>query len=88
MPDVTLDAGDAAELADLLQFLTGWLARGPARLGVSLDDFTGNPPTAPPSCAATWIASSSCSAAATANLSSACRGNRRRGEPGNRARGP
>ena len=29
---VRLDAGDAAELAEMLQFLTGWLARDPARL--------------------------------------------------------
>jgi len=35
MPDVGLDAGDAAEFAELLQFLTGWLARDPARLGPS-----------------------------------------------------
>jgi len=39
MPDVRLDAGDAAELARLLQFLGGWLARDPDRLGASLAKF-------------------------------------------------
>jgi hypothetical protein len=43
MPDVTLNASDAAELAELLQFLTGWLARDPSRLGASLAEFTGHP---------------------------------------------
>jgi hypothetical protein len=43
MPDVRLDAGDAAELAELLQFLAGWLARDPARLSASLEEFAGNP---------------------------------------------
>jgi hypothetical protein len=43
MPDVRLDAGDAAELTELLQFLSGWLARDPGRLGASLEEFTGHP---------------------------------------------
>ncbi len=43
MPSMTLDAGDAAELAEMLSFLSQWLARDPARLGASLEDFTGNP---------------------------------------------
>ncbi len=43
MPQVRLDAGDAAELAELLQFLTGWLARDPGRLGASLADYVGHP---------------------------------------------
>jgi hypothetical protein len=43
MPRGTLDAADAAELAELLQFLAGWLARDPGRLGASLEDFVGNP---------------------------------------------
>jgi hypothetical protein len=43
MPEVTLDAADAAELAELLQFLTGWLACDPGRLGASLEEFVGNP---------------------------------------------
>lgn len=37
------DAGDAAELAELLQFLAEWLARDPARLGESLEEFVGHP---------------------------------------------
>jgi hypothetical protein len=43
MPHLRLDAADAAELAELLQFLAGWLARDPGRLGASLEDFVGNP---------------------------------------------
>jgi hypothetical protein len=43
MPDVRLDAVDAAELAELLQFLSRWLARDPARLGTCLEDFAGHP---------------------------------------------
>jgi hypothetical protein len=43
MPRVTLDAADAAELAETLQLLSDWLARDPARLGPSLEDFTGHP---------------------------------------------
>jgi hypothetical protein len=43
MPSVTLDAGDAAELAEMLSFLGQWLACDPARLGASLEDFAGNP---------------------------------------------
>ena len=36
MPEMKLDVVDAAELAELLQFLSQWLARDPARLGDSL----------------------------------------------------
>jgi len=43
MPDMKLDACDAAELAEMLQFLSGWLARDPGRLGPSLKDFVGHP---------------------------------------------
>jgi hypothetical protein len=43
MPDLRLDAVDAAELAELLQFLAGWLARDPDRLGASLRDYVGHP---------------------------------------------
>jgi len=43
MPEVRLDTGDAAELAEMLQFLTGWLARDPARLAASLEEFVGHP---------------------------------------------
>ncbi len=43
MPDLRLDAVDAFELAELLQFLAGWLARDPDRLAVSLGDYVGHP---------------------------------------------
>jgi hypothetical protein len=43
MFEVRLDAVDAAELAELLQFLAGWLARDPGRLGASLEAFVGHP---------------------------------------------
>jgi hypothetical protein len=34
---------DAAELAEMLQFLSQWLARDPARLAASLAQFVGHP---------------------------------------------
>ena len=43
MPEVRLDAADAAELAEMLQFLSQWLVRDPARLGPSLAQFVGHP---------------------------------------------
>ena len=43
MPHDKLDAADAAELAEMLQFLDGWLTRDPARLAASLEQFVGNP---------------------------------------------
>ena len=43
MPRISLDAVDAAELAELLQFLSRWLARDPARLGALLEEFVGHP---------------------------------------------
>ena len=43
MPDVKLDAADAAELAEMLQFLSQWLATDPARLTASLEQFTSHP---------------------------------------------
>jgi hypothetical protein len=43
MPDFKLDTSDAAELAEMLQFLSQWLARDPARLGASLEQFVGHP---------------------------------------------
>ena len=43
MPEMKLDIVDAAELAELLQFPAGWLARDPGRLGASLEQFAGNP---------------------------------------------
>ena len=43
MPGMKLDANDAAELAEMLQFLSLWLARDPGRLGASLADYVGHP---------------------------------------------
>ena len=43
MPDVRLDVVDAAELAELLQFLSRLLARDRGRLGASLEEFVGHP---------------------------------------------
>jgi hypothetical protein len=42
MPVVKLNAADAAEPAEMLQFLSQWLARDPARLAASLEEFTGH----------------------------------------------
>ena len=47
MPDVRLNAADAAELTEMLQFLSQWLARDPARLAASLEQFTGHPAYGP-----------------------------------------
>ena len=43
MPAFSLDAADAIELAELLQFLAGWLAADPARLSPSLLAYVGDP---------------------------------------------
>jgi len=43
MPEVRLNAADAAELAEMLQFLSEWLARDPGRLSASLAQFVGHP---------------------------------------------
>ena len=43
MPSTSLDSADAFELAELLQFLAGWLARDPSRLGASLLAYVGHP---------------------------------------------
>ncbi len=71
MPEVRLDAADATELAEMLQFLSQWLAQDPGRLGASLTGLPATPPMAWANCAATWSGSPSCSAAATASSSSA-----------------
>jgi hypothetical protein len=47
MPDVSLNATDAAELAEMLQFLSQWLDRDPGRLGESLAQFVGHPAYGP-----------------------------------------
>lgn len=43
MPRITLDTGDAIELAEMLSFLSQWLTRDPGRLGASLEQFAGSP---------------------------------------------
>ncbi len=44
MPGVKLDTADAAEFAEMLQFLSQWLDdRDPGRFGASLAEFVGNP---------------------------------------------
>jgi hypothetical protein len=41
MTSLSLDASDDAELAEMLQFLSGWLAADRGLLGASLPRFTG-----------------------------------------------
>jgi hypothetical protein len=43
MPATSLDTADAAELAELLQFISDWLAAHHDQLGASLTRFVGNP---------------------------------------------
>jgi hypothetical protein len=43
MPEIKLDVTDAAELAEILQFLSQWLTHNPGRLGASLEQFVGHP---------------------------------------------
>jgi hypothetical protein len=43
MPEIKLDTADAAELTEMLQFLSGWLARDPGRLAASLEQYVGHP---------------------------------------------
>jgi len=43
MPAISLDTADAIELAELLQFITGWLAADPATLSPSLRAYVGDP---------------------------------------------
>jgi hypothetical protein len=42
MPSLSLDVGDAAELTEMLQFLSGWLAADHDLLGASLTRFVGS----------------------------------------------
>ena len=43
MPRLTLDVGDAVELAETLQLIAGWLAADPAALAPSLLAYIGHP---------------------------------------------
>jgi hypothetical protein len=51
MTGMTLDATGAAELAEMLQFLAGWLQRAPNCLRASPEDFAAIPPRPPACCA-------------------------------------
>jgi hypothetical protein len=72
-PQVHLEFADAAERAEMLTFISQWLA-GPdhAELAASFDRFIGTDGyMTSPNCALTWPASPSCSATTTASNSSA-----------------
>jgi hypothetical protein len=43
MPRTCLDTTDAIELAETLQFITGWLTTDPATLAPSFLAYTGHP---------------------------------------------
>ena len=43
MPETSLDTADAAELAELLGLLAGWLASDPVTLAASLQAYIGHP---------------------------------------------
>ncbi len=47
MPVTSLDTADAAELAELLQFLGGWLESDHDNLATSLARFAGSPAYGP-----------------------------------------
>jgi hypothetical protein len=47
MPGLTLDVGDAVELAETLPLIAGWLAADPERLGASLLAYIGHPAYGP-----------------------------------------
>lgn len=49
MPSLSFDVGDAVELAELLQFLSGWLESDRAVLTASLARFVGVPDYGPDS---------------------------------------
>ena len=46
VPEMKLDVVDAAELAEMLQFLSQWLARDPGRLASPWHSSSAIPPTA------------------------------------------
>jgi hypothetical protein len=43
VPNTSLDTGDAADLAEMLQFLDDWLATDPGDLGAPLGRFVSHP---------------------------------------------
>lgn len=86
MPVTPIDMADAAELAELLQLIAGWLASDPATLGASLLKFTGHPAYGTQDSATTCTASPSSPAAPTGKGCSAPRKARYR--PAARGAGP
>lgn len=71
MPSLSLDAVDAAELAELLRFIRQWLG-GTDHASSRPHSAASSAPraTTSPNCAPTWPASPSCSATTTASNSS------------------
>ena len=70
MPGITLDPGDAVELAEMLAFLADWLSGSQKQvLAGSLAAFVATPPTTPTLSALTCTGLSSSSEPATANSS-------------------
>ena len=65
MPSLSLDVGDAAELTEMLQFLSEWPAADDAHLGASLARFLGSTASDIGQLRADLERSHSCSAAAT-----------------------
>jgi hypothetical protein len=70
MPRITLDLGDAAELAEMLTFLADWMAEARSRSWTAASPPT---PATPTRYAPTFTGSYSCSASATGARSSASR---------------
>ena len=79
---MNLDPADAAELADLLQFIVGWLASDREHTASSLLHYAGDVPTAPASSTWTWTASPPSSERTTANHSPGTTGTTCRTLPG------
>ena len=67
MPNLSLDVGDAAELAEILQSFCHWLAANTAASARRYSASSVAPPAASPSFAPTSTASHAYSAVATAN---------------------
>jgi hypothetical protein len=76
--DVALAPADAAELAEMLQFLSDWLSRDRDRLEPSLESFVGSPAYGTRQLRQDLAASSCCSAAVTASRYSTPGGSRAR----------
>jgi hypothetical protein len=84
MTAVTLNPADAAELAQLLQFLADWLNQDLDRLSAWLEDFAGHPAYNTRQLREDLERFTFCSAAATGNPCSAHRSNRLRASAASR----